>query len=97
MKGEFVTIYSTDEEVADYAETLGRLAERIMTQIKAGDHKQLELWKDIGTLIGSCSCLANTLPARVQFLKQQRQEVRDLAELRASQRRDAIRAEPGRE
>ncbi len=95
-KTPYISIYSTDDEVATYATYVGECAENVRKCVRRCDMTSTEFATAVGVLLAVSSLLARTLPARLEYLRQQRAEVRDMAEHRRRRAQLERRDEPSR-
>lgn len=90
----YISINSTDEEVSAFAAHLGACSEEVMEYVKSVDMRSLEFAKALGRLLAEAKHFGEMLPARNDFIRQQRAEVRDWSEQRRRIAQLARRDEP---
>jgi hypothetical protein len=86
----YISKYSTDDEVAEYAKAVAEAADAVMKRVSAeemGASPTIEFCSALGKLIAMGRTIGERLPERMEWINQQRQEARELAEQRRTERR----------
>lgn len=92
----YITIYSTDDEIAAYAEHVRACSDEVMGYIKRSDMQSVDFAKALGILLSKSSTIGEVLSARHEFQKRQRSELRDISEQRRREAQLERRDEPSR-